>query len=274
MEETYKFYKVEKEAPLARVILNRPEKYNAMGPAAWKEITPIFEDLNRDDSIRAVIIAAEGKIFSAGIDLIGMAGEMEAVAKGDMSAAGRREIFRTIFPLQDAISCVEKCSKPVICAIHGKCIGAGLDLASACDIRLATADATICLKEAAVAFVADVGSLQRVPHIIGQGHARELAYTARFIDADWAFKIGLVNHVYPDKETMLKAAEDLAREIAANSPLAVQASKEVLNYCRGQSIANGLEYVAARSAMIVPSQDLMEAVTAFMEKRAPDFPGK
>ena len=274
MAEDYSFYRVTKQAPLAWVTLNRPEKYNAMGPAAWKEIIPIFEDLDRDDAIRAIIIAAEGKIFCAGIDLIGMAGEMAAVATGDMSAGARREIYRSIFPLQAAISCVEKCRKPVICAIHGKCIGAGLDLASACDIRLASADATICLKEAAVAFVADVGSLQRVPHIVGQGHARELAYTAKFIDAKRAREIGLVNDVYPDKEALLQAAEDLARAIAANSPLAVQASKEVLNFCRGQSIADGLEYVASRSAMMVPSQDLMEAMTAFMERRTPDFPGK
>ncbi len=274
MSAEYTFYRVEKEGPLARVILNRPEKKNAMGPAAWKEIIPIFEDIHLDEAIRVAIIQAEGDIFTAGIDLVGMAGEFGPIVEGDMSAGARRKIFEVIFPLQAAISCVEKCCKPVICAIHGKCIGAGLDLASACDIRLASADATICLKEAAVGFVADVGSLQRVPHIVGQGHARELAYTAKFIDAKRAREIGLVNDVYPDKEALLEAAEDLAREIAANSPLAVQASKEVLNFCRGQSITDGLEYVAARSAMMVPSQDLMEALSAFMERRRPVYPGK
>ncbi|MBN1634872.1 MAG: crotonase/enoyl-CoA hydratase family protein, partial [Deltaproteobacteria bacterium] len=269
----YNFYKVEKDGFIARVILNRPEKRNAMGPDAWKEIIPIFDDLHKDDSIRAIIISAEGPMFTAGIDLVGMAAEMGPIAAGDRSAGATRKVYDIVFPLQDSITCVEKCCKPVICCIHGKCIGAGLDLASACDIRLVTQDASISLKEVAVGFVADVGSLQRVSLIVGQGIAREMAYTAKFIDARRAKEVCLVNEIYPDKESMLKAAEEMAAQIAANSPLAVQASKEVLNYCRGKSISDGLEYVAARSAMIVPSNDLMEAISAFMGKRKPIFPG-
>jgi len=273
MAETYNFYKIEKKGSIARVILNNPAKRNAMGPDAWKEIMPIFDDLHNDASIRAIILSAEGPMFSAGIDLIGMAAEMGPIAAGDRSAGSTRKVYDIIFPLQDAITCVEKCCKPVICCIHGKCIGAGLDLASACDIRLATQDVSISLRETAVGFVADVGSLQRVSLIVGQGIAREMAYTAKFIDAQRSKEVNLVNEIYPDKETMLKAAEEMAAQIAANSPLAVQASKEVLNYCRGKSIAEGLEYVAARSAMIVPSNDLMESINSFMEKRKPNFPG-
>ena len=191
-----------------------------------------------------------------------------------MCIRDRVDLFKKIFPLQDSMSCVEKCSKPVICAFHGYCIGAALDLGSACDIRLASADAKISLREAAVAIIADVGVLQRLPHIVGQGVVREMAFTAKFIDAQRAKEVNLVNEVYPDKEALLRAAGDLAEEIARQSPLAVMGVKEVLNYCRGKSIADGLEYVAARSAMILPSEDLAETMTAFMEKRQPVFKGK
>ena len=274
MSETYNFYKVEKKGQIAWVFMNRPEKKNAMGPDAWKEIIPIFEDIHSDDDIRAVIIAGEGKDFCAGIDLVGMAPVVPALKNWDMGAGAKKELFRAIFPLQDAMTCVEKCAKPVICAFHGYCIGAALDLGSACDIRLASEDAQISLREAAVSFIADVGSLQRVPHIVGQGITRELAFTAKYIDAHRAKEINLVNGVYPDKDSLLKGAEEMALQIAENSPLAVQGAKEVLNFCRGKSIADGLEYVAARSAMILPSEDIAETMKAFMEKRKPKYNGK
>jgi enoyl-CoA hydratase len=175
--------------------------------------------------------------------------------------------------LQDGISAIEKCRKPVIAVIHGHCVGAGLDMATACDIRICSNDALFSLKEAAVGFVADVGVLQRLPLIVGQGHSRELAYTARTISAARAKEIQLVGEVYPDVSTLFKKAEELAYEIAANSPLAVQASKDVLNYGVGKSIDDGLKYVASMSVNIIPSDDLMEAIRAFAEKRKPHFTG-
>jgi len=273
MSVSYKFYKVEKKGHVAWVFLNRPEKKNAMGPDAWKEIIPVFADIDADDEIRAAVVAGEGKDFSAGIDLVGMAPMIPTLKNWDMSARGTMRLFKDIFPLQDAMTCVEKCSKPVICAFHGYCIGAALDLGSACDIRLASQDARISLREAAVSIIADVGVLQRLPHIVGQGVTRELAFTAKYIDARRAKEVNLVNAVYPDKEALLKAAGDLAAEIAEQAPLAVQGAKEVLNFCRGKSIADGLEYVAARSAMILPSEDLAETMASFMEKRQPKYRG-
>ena len=273
MSVSYKFYKVEKKGHVAWVFLNRPEKKNAMGPDAWKEIIPVFADIDADDEIRAAVVAGEGKDFSAGIDLVGMAPMIPTLKNWDMSARGTMRLFKDIFPLQDAMTCVEKCSKPVICAFHGYCIGAALDLGSACDIRLASQDARISLREAAVSIIADVGVLQRLPHIVGQGVTRELAFTAKYIDAQRAKEVNLVNAVYPDKEALLKAAGDLAAEIAEQAPLAVQGAKEVLNFCRGKSIADGLEYVAARSAMILPSEDLAETMASFMEKRRPKYRG-
>lgn len=274
MTTTDSFYKVEKKDSIAWVFLNRPEKKNAMGPEAWSEIIPIFADIDCDDSIRVAVIAGEGKDFSAGIDLAGMAPMIETLKNWDFSARGKTKLFHQILPLQDSMTCVEKCSKPVICCFHGFCIGAALDLGSACDIRLAARDAKISLRESAVSIIADVGVLQRLPHIVGQGMTREMAFTAKFIDAARAKEVNLVNDVYPDKEALLKGAEGLAKEIAQMAPLAVQGAKEVLNFCRGKSIADGLEYVAARSAMILPSEDLAETMAAFMEKRPPAYKGK
>ncbi|HBG19390.1 MAG TPA: crotonase/enoyl-CoA hydratase family protein [Desulfobulbaceae bacterium] len=270
----YTFYLVEKEPPVARVFLNRPEKKNAMGPAAWREPVEIFADLDSDPEIRVVIVAGKGGCFSAGIDLMEMVPHLPELMDKNQTGATKWKFLPKIKQLQDGISAVERCRKPVIAAIHGHCLGAGLDLATACDIRLCAEDALFSLKEAAVGFVADVGVLQRIPLIVGQGHARDLAYTARTIAAARAREIQLVNEVCQDYDVLMARAEELAREIADNSPLAVQASKDVLNYCVGKSIDDGLKYVASISANIIPSADLMEAVTAFAEKRKPQFTGK
>jgi enoyl-CoA hydratase len=270
----YQFYLVEKKPPVAWVYLNRPRKKNAMNPPAWKETLPIFEDLDRDTDIRAVILAGKGESFSVGIDLIGMSVELPELMEKDQSGGVKSRFFRKLRALQDTMSCIEWCRKPVIAAIHGYCIGAGLDMASVCDIRVCSRDAVFCLKEAAVGFVADVGVLQRLPNIIGQGITRELAFTAKNIDARRAGEIQLVNAVYDSREALMDGALEMASGIAANSPLAVQATKDVLNYGVGKSVDDGLKYVAAVSTNIIPSTDLMEAFSAFMEKRPPRFTGE
>jgi len=270
----YEFYLVEKKPPVAYVYLNRPKKYNAMHSPAWKESIPIFEDLDQDDDIKAVILSGKGNCFCAGIDLMGMAAELTNLSIKEQLGHIKWAFIPKLLKLQDAMTCIERCRKPVIAAIHGYCIGAGLDMATACDIRLCTKDASFSLREAAVSIVADVGVLQRIPHIVGQGVARELAYTAKYIDAARAKEVLLVNEVYEDHEALMKGAEKTAMEIVDNSPLAVQASKEVLNYCIGKTIADGLKYVAAISSNIIPSNDLFEALTAMMEKRKPKFTGK
>ncbi len=267
------FYLVEKRPPLAFVFLNRPEKKNAMGPAAWLEPLEIFAGLDNDPEIRVVIIAGKGNCFSAGIDLQGMVPHLAELMDKNQTGATKWRFLPKIKQLQDGISAIEKCRKPVIAAIHGYCLGAGLDMATACDIRICSEDAQFSLKEAAVGFVADVGVLQRIPLIVGQGNARELAFTAKTIGAARAKEILLVNEVCRDYQSLMVRAEELATEIANNSPLAVQASKDVLNYCVGKSIDDGLKYVASISANIIPSKDLLEAITAFAEKRSPKFTG-
>ena len=268
------FYIVKKQPPIAWVYLNRPEKKNAMNPPAWKEIIPIFEDLDNDMDIRAVIIAAKGPSFTAGIDLVGMMPELPEILDSEQKGGVKWKLLKKIKELQDSMSCIEWCRKPVIAAIHGYCIGAGLDMATACDIRLCTEDAIFSLREAAVGFVADVGVLQRIPLIVGQGHARELAYTAKNFSAKRAKEILLVNDVYENQDALYRHAEKLALDISESSPLAVQASKDVLNYGIGKSVEEGLRYVASISTNIVPSKDLMEAVAAFTEKRKPKFTGE
>ena len=176
--------------------------------------------------------------------------------------------------LQASVTAVAECPKPVIAAIHGYCIGGGVDLAAACDIRLASADAVFSVRETKVAIVADLGSLQRLPRIIGKGHVAELAYTGKDITAARAREIGLVNDVSADADAVLAAARALAAEIAANSPLAVQGTKAVLAACEDRSVADGLDYVATWNAGFLASDDLVEAMTAFMEKRPPTFTGR
>jgi len=271
--QQYTFYLVEKQPPIAWVFLNRPEKKNAMGPAAWHEPLEIFTDLDADPEIRVVIVSGKGACFSAGIDLQGMVPHLPELMDKDQTGATKWRFLPKIKQLQGGISAIERCRKPIIAAIHGHCLGAGLDMATACDIRVCSEDAQFSLKEAAVGFVADVGVLQRLPLIVGQGHAREMAFTAKTISAAKAKEILLVSEVCPDVPSLMARALELAMEIADNSPLAVQASKDVLNFCVGKSVHDGLKYVASISANIIPSKDLLEAVTAFAEKRKPKFTG-
>jgi enoyl-CoA hydratase len=267
------FYQVDKKPPVAWIYLNRPEKKNAMNPPAWSELIPIMEEIDEDDQIRTAIIAGKGTTFSGGIDLIGMIPEMPELMDKEQKGGVKLKLLRKILRMQEGLSCIERCRKPVIAAVHGACIGAGLDLITACDIRLCSQDATFSLREAAVGFVADMGVLQRISNITGQGITRELAYTAKNITAKRAMEIHLVNEVYPDHDALMKGAERLALEIAANSPVAVKATKAVLNRLNAARVSESLEYNAVLSAAAIPSNDLMEAVAAFTQKRKPTFTG-
>lgn len=269
----YKYYLVEKKGHVAWVWLNRPEKKNAMNPPAWKESIPVFEDLDDDDNIRVVILAAKGNDFNTGIDLVEMIPELPELMTPTPTAAQKRSFYKKLLKLQDGLSCIEKCRKPVIAAVHGMCFGGGLDLITACDIRLCSADAQFSLLEAAVGMVADVGVLQRLPNIIGQGHTRTMAYSCRRINAARAKEINLINDVYATREELLKEAESLANDIAANSPLAVQATKAVLKYGIGKSVEDGLVFNAAVSNYTIPSHDMMAAFKAFSGKKKPEFTG-
>jgi len=274
MTASYKTFEIEKKEHIAWLFMNRAEKLNACGPDFWREIIDVMDELDTDDDVWVVVLAGRGKAFTTGIDLVGMVPEVPALTDPNVQGGKRFKFVKDILRLQDSMTAVDRCRKPVIAAIHGWCIGAGVDLITACDIRIASADAKFSVREARIAIVADVGTLQRLPRIVGEGHAKELTYTAKDITAARAKEIGLVSEVYADKDALYAAAQEMAQEICDSSPLAVMAAKEVINYCRDKSVADGLDYVANRSANILPSEDFYEAIKAFSERRKPKFTGK
>jgi enoyl-CoA hydratase len=261
---------------VATLVLDRPEKRNALGPAFWEDLPRFMEHLDADDAVRCVVIAAAGPHFSVGLDLTAMGSSVSGGSDGPADKVGaNRALFEGILRMQASVTAVAACRKPVIAAIHGYCIGGGVDLIAACDIRLAADDAVFSVREAKIAIVADLGSLQRLPAIIGPGHLAELAFTGKDIRADRAREIGLVNDVYDaGPDAVRKAAFDLAGEIAANSPLAVQGTKAVLAANDGRTVADGLEYVAWWNSLYLRSDDLAEAMSAFFEKRPAKFSGR
>lgn len=273
---------IEHDGPVATLWLDRPEAGNAMGPDFWHDLPLAMAGLSADDAVRAVVLAARGPHFSVGLDLKALGSILEdergngggaGTGRGPSAASRARSARSAILRLQAAVTSVADCAKPVVAAVHGYCIGGGVDLIAACDIRLASADAVLSVREARMAIVADLGSLQRLPRIVGTGHVAELAFTGKDIGADRAGEIGLVNSVLPDAGAAVGAARAMASEIAANSPLAVQGAKAVLSAGAGLSVAQGLDYVATWNAAMLASDDLAEALAAFMEKRPPRYTG-
>ena len=275
MAPTSEVLTLERDAHVATLWLDSPERRNAMGPALWADLPRMMEEVADDDDVRAVVIAAKGPAFTVGLDLKTMGSAVAGEGGGGTSEAARRKAaLRGIKRLQGSINAIAGCPKPVIAAVHGYCIGGGIDLICACDIRLASADATFSVRETKIAIVADLGTLQRLPGIVAKGHVAELAYTGKDISADRAAEIGLVNQVLPDGEACLKAAHEMAGEIVANSPLAVQGTKAVLRASEGRTVEEGLDYVGVWNAAFLASNDLTEALTAFLEKRPPTFTGE
>lgn len=263
---------IEREGPVATIWLDRPEKLNALAMEFWEQLPEAMAEVGGDPEVRAVVIAGRGKAFTVGIDLTLLA--QLGVSEQGSDATRKLALYEQIKRMQWTMSAVADCPKPVIAAVHGYCLGGGIDLITACDIRLAAADAVFSVRETKMAMVADVGTVQRLPGIVPAGHVAELLYTGKDITADRAREIGLVNEVYPDQEGLLKAARELAAEIAANSPLAVQGTKAVLTAGEGKTIAEALDHAALWNAAFIRSHDLEEAMNAFFEKRAPEFTGE
>ncbi len=265
---------LEVQGHVATLWLDRVEARNAMGRDLWQDLPRAAAEVAANNEVRALIIAARGPHFTVGLDLKQMGGTLMG-ASGERSAAQKSEaLYRDVRRMQDAITCFAELKIPVIAAVHGYCIGGGIDLICAADVRYASSDAIFSVREAKVAIVADLGTLQRLPKIVSAGHVAELAYTGKDIDANRAERIGLVNDVVSGSadEVYAKALE-LAKEIAANSPLVVAGTKTVLAANEGRTVQEGLEFVAAWNTMYLQSNDLIEAMTAFMEKREPTFRG-
>ena len=270
----YRNLRIDRADHVAEVVLDRPHKLNALTFDMFDQMRRAFTELDGDDDVRVVILRGEGRMFTAGLDLIS---SMSALAPGDDSNSpnqNSRKLYRLIKDLQAGVSAMADCSKPVIAAVHDRCIGGGVDFISGCDIRVCSAEATFSVFETKLAIVADVGTLQRLSGVVGPGAAREMAFTGRTIDADQALRWGLVNHVYPDPDALLVGARALAAEIAANSPLAVQGAKRVMNYSDVHGVEAGLEFVAQWNTAFIHTDDLAEALTASMTTRPGNFTGK
>jgi enoyl-CoA hydratase len=258
---------------VATLWLDREEARNAMGSALWRDLPLAAAAVSSDREIRALVIAAKGPHFSVGLDLKEFGGAFASSAPSSSKAASSAQSYKAVRAMQASVTSIAALAVPVIAAVHGYCIGGGVDLVSACDVRLCASDAKFSVRETKVAIVADLGSLQRLPKIISAGHLAELAFTGKDIDAQRALTIGLVNAVFENRDDVLAGARTLALEIAQNSPLAVQGTKAVLAANDGRDVDEGLEFVARWNTMYLQSNDLREAITAFMEKRPPVFRG-
>ncbi|MDP3193240.1 crotonase/enoyl-CoA hydratase family protein [Rhodoferax sp.] len=255
---------------IATIRLNRPDKANAMNLVMWHEIRQAFKWVDATPEARVAILEGEGKLFTSGIDLQMMMGMGDQI-QNDCEARTRENLRQVILDLQDTLTSLERCRKPVLAAIHGACVGGGIDLICCADMRYCASDAIFSIKEIDIGMTADVGTLQRLPKLVGEGMARELAYTGRKFDAAEALQMKLVNDVFESREALQAGVRELAASIATKSPLVVRGVKEMITYARDHSVADGLNYVATWNAAMLLSNDLQEAMMANMGKRAPKF---
>jgi enoyl-CoA hydratase len=267
---TYRCFEVTEHGHVAHVVLNRPDELNSMVPEFWTELPAIVGDISDRGRARAIVISSTGRHFTAGMDLSvftggALGGGDEPVEVGRL----RAQLRLTALRLQESFSALEKARMPVLCAVQGGCIGGGVDMVTAADMRYASADAFFCIQEINIGMTADVGTLQRLPKIVPEGVVRELAYTGRRMSAQRAQEVGLVNEVFDSHDDLVAGVLDIAAEIATKSPLAVWGSKEMITYARDHSTADALNYIATWQTGMFQPDDMMEAFAAKADKRDP-----
>lgn len=257
---------------IAEVVINRADKANALDRVAWDEMRTIFIDLSQRNDVRVVILRGEGKHFCSGID-ISLLGSIQQQMQGVSADEGRRreQLRRLVLDLQACVNVIETCDKPVLAAINGGCIGGGVDIACAADMRYCTEATVFCIREIDMGMVADLGTLQRMPKLIAPGIVAELAYTGRNMQGAEAASNGFVNRCFASAEEMLTGVREIARQIAAKSPLGIRGTKEMLRYTRDHNTSDALNYIATWNAAMLLSADLQEAMMAQMQKRQPSF---
>ena len=258
------------DSHIAHVRINRPDKANAMNRAMWSDIGSAFEWIDTTPEVRVAVLSGNGAHFTSGIDLAMLAGVADEV-DDDCEGRKREKLRRSILALQDSLTSLERCRKPVLAAIHGACIGGGIDLICCADMRYCAADAFFSIKEIEMGMTADVGTLQRLPKLIGDGMVRELAYTGRKFLAEEARSVGLVNRVFESPEALLQGVMQIATEIAAKSPLSMRGTKEMIVYARDHSVADSLNYIATWNAAMLMSSDMQEAMMSSMQKKVAKF---
>ncbi|NLD69956.1 MAG: enoyl-CoA hydratase [Limnobacter sp.] len=256
------------EERVARLTLNRPEQMNTMNPEFWRELEGVLDKLQRDAPARVLLIDSTGKHFTAGMALDSFG---TSISLDDSSAQSRANIAPMLADMQRAFDRLAQLRMPVIAAIQGGCVGGGVDMVTACDIRYCTADAFFCIQEINVGMAADLGTLQRLPKLIPEGIVRELAYTGRRLPAYRALSTGLVNEVFDTQQAMLEAAMQTALEIAARPPVAVWATKQAIDYARDHSVADGLRQMGWLQAGMWDTAAVAEAIEARSERRAAEF---
>jgi enoyl-CoA hydratase len=259
------------EDRVAHVRLNRPDAFNAMNRAFWSELPAIVRDISDNARARCIVISSTGKHFSAGMDLSVFQGGGEPAARRDAQTAAEASIHH-LRHLHETFACLDEARMPVIAAIQGGCVGGGIDMTSACDIRYCTADAFFVIQEINIALTADAGTFPRLCRLIPEGWVRELAYTGRRLTAREAREIGLVNAVFDSHEAVVAHALSVAREIASKAPLAVAGSKAMINYARDHSTRDALDYLAVWQSGMISSAQMAEAFKAKGDHREPDFP--
>ena len=271
---TYTCFNVETKDGIAHIRMIRPERANSMIPEFWDELPQIVNQLSEGGDARAIVLSAEGRHFCSGMDLSVFAGNNDVPVQDNTTHISRqRASFRTTaLQLQRTFSCLEESRLPVLSAIQGACIGGGIDMVSATDLRYATKDAFFSIHEINIGMTADVGTLQRMPKLVPEGVVRELAYTGRNMSASEAKERGFVNEIYEDQDAMDDAVLEIAKEIASKSPMAIWGTKQTLNYGRDHSVADGLEYIATWNAAMFDPDDMAEAFMAQTENREADFP--
>ncbi len=271
---TYTCFNVETKDGIAHIRMIRPERANSMIPEFWDELPQIVNQLSEGGDARAIVLSAEGRHFCSGMDLSVFAGNNDVTVQDNTKHISRqRASFRTTaLQLQRTFSCLEESRLPVLSAIQGACIGGGIDMVSATDLRYATKDAFFSIHEINIGMTADVGTLQRMPKLVPEGVVRELAYTGRNMSASEAKERGFVNEIYEDQDAMDDAVLEIAKEIASKSPMAIWGTKQTLNYGRDHSVADGLEYIATWNAAMFDPDDMAEAFMAQTENREANFP--
>ena len=258
---TYKTLTVAVDGHVARITLDRPDKLNAMNADFWNELPAAVRALDAGGDIRAIVIDANGKHFTAGLDL-GMFGTPPDPADVTARVQKAARFRHNTALMQQTFSALEDCRVPVIAALHGGCIGGGVDLISACDLRYASRDAYLTVYEINVGLTADVGTFPRLCKLLPEGIVRELAYTGRRMGAEEGERRGLFNEVLDSKEATLERALEMAKEIAGKSPLAVHGCKRMITYARDHNTADSLDYVVTWNAGMLHSEEVMAAVTA------------